>query len=75
MEKNSNKTFVIFTLISCNNQNQKKMIATDNEKKLVKQYFEHFNNHEWTKNGKICIPNFEFKTPFIRQGIVKQTRQ
>ncbi len=63
-----------FALISCNNQNQKSMTTTDNEK-LVNQYFEHFNNHEWTKMANMYADTAEFKDPTLGQGIVKQTRQ
>ncbi len=66
--------FVFFLLISCNNQNQKNMPQTDNEK-LVKQYFEHFNNHEWSKMANMYSEISEFKDPSLGQGIVKQTRQ
>lgn len=66
--------FTLFALISCNNQNQKNMTTTDNEK-LVKQYFEHFNNHEWTKMANMYSEVSEFKDPSLGQGIVKQTRQ
>jgi ketosteroid isomerase-like protein len=64
----------IITLISCNNQDQKSTTATDNEK-LVKQYFEYFNNHEWTKMANMYSDISEFKDPSLGQGIVKQTRQ
>jgi ketosteroid isomerase-like protein len=62
------------TIISCNNQNQKNMANQENEK-LVKQYFEHFNNHEWTKMANMYAETSEFKDPSLGQGIVKQTRQ
>ena len=64
--------FAIFTLISCNNQ---KNITTMDNEKLVKQYFEHFNNHEWTKMANMYSEISEFKDPSLGQGIVKQTRQ
>lgn len=66
--------FVFFLLISCNNQNQKNIPQTDNEK-LVKQYFEHFNNHEWSKMANMYSEISEFKDPSLGQGIVKQSRQ
>jgi predicted SnoaL-like aldol condensation-catalyzing enzyme len=66
--------FATFALISCNNQNQKNMTTNENEK-LVKQYFEHFNNHEWTKMANMYTETAEFKDPTLGQGIVKQTRQ
>jgi ketosteroid isomerase-like protein len=69
-------TFIIATIafISCNNSNQKNMAITDNEK-LVKQYFEQFNNHEWVKMANMYAETAEFKDPTLGLGIVKQTRQ
>ena len=73
------KKLIIFSiatlaLLSCNNQPNKSMTTTANEK-LVKQYFEHFNNHEWTKMANMYSEVSEFKDPSLGQGIVKQTRQ
>jgi ketosteroid isomerase-like protein len=66
--------FATCALISCNNQNQKDMTTTAHEK-LVDQYFEHFNNHEWAKLANMYTDTVEFKDPALGQGIVKQTRQ
>lgn len=65
---------VIFTFISCNNNKEKTMEATSNEK-LVKQYFEHFNKHEWAKMANMYAETAAFKDPTLGQGIVMQTRQ
>ena len=61
---------ILFT--SCNNKNA--MSATNNEK-LVKQYFEYFNKHEWAKMANMYADTAEFKDPTLGQGVVKQTRQ
>lgn len=61
------------TLIACNNSKEKN-ITSANEK-LVKQYFEHFNKHEWIKMANMYAQTSEFKDPSLGQGIVKQTRQ
>ena len=66
--------FITFALISCNNQKQKTMPTNDNEK-LVKQYFEHFNNHDFAKMANMYAETTDFKDPSLGQGIVKQTRQ
>ena len=66
--------FVIFAVVSCNNQNQANVTPTDNEK-LVKQYFEHFNNHEWEKMANMYSEISEFKDPSLGKGVIKQTRQ
>ena len=50
------------------------MNSTANEK-LVNQYFEHFNKHEWAKLSEMYRENAEFKNPSLGLGIVKQTRQ
>jgi len=60
--------------VSCNNSNQKSMTTSGNEK-LVNQYFEHFNNHDWTKMANMYTETAEFKDPSLGQGIIKQTRQ
>ena len=50
------------------------MGASDNEK-LVKQYFEHFNSHDFAKMANMYAETTDFKDPSLGQGIVKQTRQ
>ena len=67
-------SIIAFALISCNNQKQKTMPTNDNEK-LVKQYFEHFNNHDFAKMANMYAETTDFKDPSLGQGIVKQTRQ
>ncbi len=59
---------------ACNNQYKSSITTTENEK-LVKRYFDHFNNHEWTKMANMYSATSEFKDPSLGQGIVKQTRQ
>lgn len=66
-------SYATFALISCNNQHATSMSA-DNEK-LVKRYFEHFNNHDWSKMANMYSEIAEFKDPSLGQGIIKQTRQ
>ena len=66
--------FATVTFISCNNHEKASKATIDNEK-LVKQYFEYFNNHEWTKMANMYSEIAEFKDPSLGKGIVKQTRQ
>jgi ketosteroid isomerase-like protein len=61
-------------LISCNQPKPKNMETTNNEK-LVKQYFEHFNKHDWKKMADMYGENAEFKDPTLGVGIVKQTKK
>ena len=66
--------FLTFTTIFCNDQKQKNRSMTDNEK-LVKQYFEHFNKHDFVIMANMYAETTDFKDPSLGQGIVKQTRQ
>ncbi|MBL7919104.1 MAG: nuclear transport factor 2 family protein [Bacteroidia bacterium] len=74
MKKIATLFLATFTIISCNNQNQKNL-GNENNEKLVKQYFEYFNNHQWSKMADMYAETSEFKDPSLGQGIVKQTRQ
>lgn len=66
---------IVITLnISCNNQKQKNIGISENEK-LVKKYFAHFNKHEWEKMANMYTEVAEFKDPSLGKGIVKQTRK
>ncbi|WP_031527505.1 nuclear transport factor 2 family protein [Dyadobacter crusticola] len=49
--------------------------GTSANEKLVRQYFEHFNNHEWKKMAAMYTETAEFKDPSLGTGILKQTRQ
>jgi ketosteroid isomerase-like protein len=60
----------IFMLFSCKNQEK----TNDNEK-LIKQYFEYFNKHDWSKMAGMYVETAEFKDPSLGHGIVKQTRE
>jgi ketosteroid isomerase-like protein len=77
MKNYMNYIFALTILLSsCNSQNktENKMSKSDNEK-LVQQYFEHFNNHDFVKMANMYAETTDFKDPSLGQGIVKQTRQ
>lgn len=63
-----------FVLVSCNNQDKNSSAVSDHEK-LVRQYFQYFNNHEWAKMANMYSRISEFKDPSLGPGIVKQNRQ
>lgn len=63
---------ITITLISCNNQ--KSINMTENEK-IVQQYYEVFNKHDWEKMSNMYTEISDFKDPSLGSGIVKQTRQ
>ncbi len=78
---------IMIVLTSCNNltQNSSQTPTTmkdntqtntqANNEKLVKQYFEHFNKHEWTKMANMYVENADFKDPSLGKNIIKQTRK
>jgi len=61
----------IILCISCSNQQENEM--TKNEE-VIKQYFEHFNAHDWSKMADMYSATAEFKDPSLGPGLVKQTR-
>lgn len=67
--------FAALTLASCNNQNQSKVMEISRNEKIAKQYFEHFNNHDWKKMSEMYTETVDFKDPSLGIGIVKQSRQ
>tara|TARA_R110002020_G_scaffold47905_5_gene136862 strand:- start:1797 stop:2240 length:444 start_codon:yes stop_codon:yes gene_type:complete len=46
----------------------------DQNQKVIEQYFEHFNNHDWQKMAEMYIETAEFKDPSLGSGIVKMTK-
>ncbi|MFH6963126.1 nuclear transport factor 2 family protein [Flavobacterium plurextorum] len=75
MKKGITILAAIFVLASCNNQNQSKTMDTTKNEKVVKQYFEYFNSHNWKKMAEMYTETADFKDPSLGQGIVKQTRK
>ncbi|MBL7702478.1 MAG: nuclear transport factor 2 family protein [Ferruginibacter sp.] len=51
--------------------------ATEKEStgKFVKQYFDHFNRHNWDKMAAMYADTAAFKDPSLGTGIVMQTRR
>lgn len=66
--------FVTFAIIACNVQKSKNYKAAENEK-IILQFYEYFNKHEWEKMGGMYTEISDFKDPSLGPGLVKQTRQ
>lgn len=45
------------------------------DEKLIRQYYEYFNQHNWPKMAGMYIEVADFKDPSLGPGVVKQTRQ
>ena len=63
---------ILSLTISCTENNYSEQ--ADKNQKIVEQYFEHFNNHEWQKMAEMYIETAEFKDPSLGDGIVEMTR-
>ena len=74
MKKIMTLLILIFTFNACNSIKEDHMASSDNEK-LIKQYFKHFNQHEWTNMANMYAEISDFKDPSLGPGIVKQSRQ
>ncbi|MEM6525085.1 MAG: nuclear transport factor 2 family protein [Bacteroidota bacterium] len=65
-------------LFSCNTKGvdhtEPSEASTENEK-MVRQYYQYFNNHEWVKMAEMYSEISDFKDPSLGPGIVQQTRQ
>lgn len=67
---------LLITLFSCNDSKQNSAvmdIATTN-KKIIEQYFKHFNSHEWQKMADMYIDQPEMKDPAYGINNVKMTK-
>ncbi len=65
--------FILAILIVLNACNYKQEEAAN--EKLVKQYFEYFNSHDWNEMATMYADTTDFKDPTLGLGIVKQTRK
>ncbi|MBY0488194.1 MAG: nuclear transport factor 2 family protein [Flavobacteriaceae bacterium] len=66
---------ITLSLISCTNQSKTTTMKSTENEKLIKTYFEHFNNHDWKKMAEMYTETADFKDPSLGIGIVKQTQQ
>lgn len=65
---------IISVCTSCQQEPGGSTAATDNEK-LIQQYYDHFNRHDWKAMAALYSETADFKDPSLGTGIVKQTRQ
>lgn len=52
---------LVFVIVSCNNQNQSEKMDTTKNEKIVKQYFEYFNSHNWKKMAEMYTETADLK--------------
>ena len=75
MKQNLIALFLLtFAFASCQQEPGGSTATTDNEK-LIQQYYDHFNRHDWKAMAAMYTETADFKDPSLGTGIVKQTRQ
>lgn len=60
-------------LISCNGKTDRKEAHHQNEK-IIEQYFDYFNKHDWVKLSEMYTETAEFKDPSLGSEVVQQSR-
>lgn len=65
---------IISVVTSCKQEPGGSAATTGNEK-LIQQYYEHFNRHDWKAMAALYSETADFKDPSLGTGIVRQTRQ
>lgn len=73
------RTFLVFLLtlllISCNNQSKSSDLDPTAKEKIIKQYFELFNKHQWKELADMYAPISDFKDPSFGPEMITQTRK
>ncbi len=73
MKKFSLILFIGIVTSSC--LKDKETAVIDENIKITKSLYEHFNKHEWRKMAELYSENAEFKDPSLGTKIVKQTHK
>ena len=64
---------LLFNLFACTTP-QQDTTQTDSNVRLVKEFFEHFNKHDWQKMANMYADTVEFKDPSFGTKSILQTR-
>ena len=58
---------IFISFSSCNNVKSEKMtpVSSSENEKLVKEYFELFNQHKWKEMAEMYVENADFKDPSL----------
>lgn len=65
----------VIGLVSCQNQAEQKNDIQANNVRLIQEYFEHFNHHDWQQMAQMYVTTADFKDPSFGTGIFKQTQE
>ncbi len=68
---------VVIILFSCTTNNTnviKSNLPFEENEKIIRQYYEYFNTHEWAKLAAMYAEISEFKDPSMGTDLVKHSR-
>lgn len=65
--------FLLGLFVACNEERTVQSPAEARNIALVKQVYEHFNNHNWKAMAALYRDSAEFKDPSFGAGVVRQT--
>jgi len=65
--------FIVAISATCTKKSKDAEQAEKNDK-IVEEYFEHFNNHDWQKMAAMYTETAEFKDPTLGEGSITMTR-
>jgi limonene-1,2-epoxide hydrolase len=75
MKKTGIIVLLALLFLSCNNQAKSPNLDPSEKEKIVKQYFEYFNNHQWKELADMYSPIADFKDPSFGKEMTIQTRR
>ncbi|MEN2400931.1 nuclear transport factor 2 family protein [Flavobacterium sp. MC2016-06] len=75
MKKTAIVLLLTLLFVSCNNQTKSPNLDPSEKEKIVKQYFEYFNNHQWKELADMYSPIADFKDPSFGKEMTIQTRR
>lgn len=65
---------LLLLLASCTGEKKDKKETVHQNEKIVQQYFDYFNRHDWVKLSEMYTETAEFRDPSLGPEVVKQSR-
>ncbi|UUC45234.1 nuclear transport factor 2 family protein [Flavobacterium cerinum] len=64
----------LLLLASCTGEKRDKKETVHQNEKLIQQYFDYFNQHNWVKLSEMYTETAEFRDPSLGPEVVRQSR-
>lgn len=66
--------FALAVMVSCSDKKTDRKETLHQNEKLIQQYFDYFNKHDWVKLSEMYTETAEFRDPSLGPEVVKQSR-